>query len=57
MINRIRGVIFDLDGTLLYTLEDIRNSLNHALQVHGFPPLDLERVARPGRPRFEAARH
>jgi phosphoglycolate phosphatase len=44
MINRIRGVIFDLDGTLLYTLEDIRNSLNHALQVHGFPPLDLERV-------------
>lgn len=30
-------VIFDLDGTLLDTLQDIANSCNYALNKHGFP--------------------
>jgi len=30
-------VIFDLDGTLLDTIEDLANSANFALQKHGFP--------------------
>ena len=29
--------IFDLDGTLLYTLDDLTASTNHALRVYGFP--------------------
>jgi phosphoglycolate phosphatase len=32
-----QGVIFDLDGTLLNTLEDIANSANRTLLTHGFP--------------------
>lgn len=30
-------VLFDLDGTLLYTLPDIHLALNHVLELHGFP--------------------
>jgi len=33
----IKGVIFDLDGTLANTLEDIAGSMNRTLKVHGFP--------------------
>lgn len=36
------GVTFDLDGTLLYTLEDIACSANHALAAHGFSRHSLE---------------
>jgi len=32
-----QAVIFDLDGTLLNTLEDIANSANSILLTHGFP--------------------
>src|SRR5690554_4435086 len=32
----IKAVILDLDGTLLDTITDIRNSLNEALQIEGF---------------------
>ncbi|MDE6463947.1 MAG: HAD family hydrolase [Muribaculaceae bacterium] len=30
-------VIFDLDGTLLNTIDDLANATNHALQAHGYP--------------------
>jgi phosphoglycolate phosphatase len=30
-------VIFDMDGTLLNTLEDISDSVNHVLAMYGFP--------------------
>jgi phosphoglycolate phosphatase len=38
----IKGIIFDLDGTLLDTLEDIADSANEALALSGFDvhPLD-----------------
>ena len=31
------GILFDLDGTLLDTLEDLHNAVNHTLQTHGYP--------------------
>lgn len=37
-------VLFDLDGTLLNTLEDIRDSVNHTLAAHGFPERTMEEV-------------
>lgn len=37
-------VIFDLDGTLLNTLEDLRDSVNTALEKYGLPTRTLEEV-------------
>lgn len=39
---RIKAVLFDLDGTLLDTLEDIANSANSALIRHGLPPNEVD---------------
>ncbi len=41
---RYTTVIFDLDGTLLNTLEDIRDSVNHILTKYGFPPRTLDQI-------------
>lgn len=38
----IKLIIFDLDGTLLDTLEDIANACNYALQQCGHPTRNLE---------------
>lgn len=38
------GILFDLDGTLLDTLEDLTDSVNYALGVFGYPPRTLEEV-------------
>jgi len=40
-----QAVVFDLDGTLLDTLEDLCNAVNRVLRKHGFPlhPLDAYR--------------
>ncbi len=35
---RYDAAIFDLDGTLLNTIDDLKNSINHALSVCGYPP-------------------
>jgi phosphoglycolate phosphatase len=37
-------IIFDLDGTLLNTLDDLSDSLNVALISHGYEPRTLEEV-------------
>lgn len=37
-------VIFDLDGTLLYTLEDLHKSVNFALTNHGFPSRTIDEI-------------
>ena len=36
------GILFDLDGTLLDTLEDLADSVNYALEQHGYPQRTLE---------------
>ena len=38
------AVIFDFDGTLLNTLEDLKDSTNYALQKFGFPQRTLDEV-------------
>lgn len=35
-----KAIIFDLDGTLLDTLEDLSNAANRVLERHGFPTHD-----------------
>ncbi len=37
-------VIFDLDGTLLDTLEDLADSVNYALSAYNFPERTIEEV-------------
>ena len=38
------AVIFDLDGTLLNALGDLRAATNHALEVRGLPPHSMEEI-------------
>lgn len=40
----IKGMIFDLDGTTLYTLEDIYNSFNLMLKENGYPEKSIEEI-------------
>ncbi len=39
-------VIFDLDGTLMDTLEDLANAVNEILRKNGYPTRTLEEVRR-----------
>jgi phosphoglycolate phosphatase len=43
---RFKCVIFDLDGTLADTLEDIAAAMNHALETRGLKALSPERYAK-----------
>lgn len=44
MMNNKKCIIFDLDGTLLYTLEDLKNSVNFALNKSGFKERSLDEI-------------
>jgi len=35
---------FDLDGTLLYTLEDLKDSMNFILKAYGYPEKSLDEI-------------
>ena len=37
------AIIFDLDGTLLNTIDDLANSMNIVLEQHGFPVHPIEK--------------
>jgi len=39
-------IIFDLDGTLLDTLEDLRDAVNYALRQKGWPERTLDEIRR-----------
>ena len=38
----LKGIIFDLDGTLLNTLVDLQNATNYALDKQNYPRITLE---------------
>lgn len=38
------GILFDLDGTLLSTLEDLTDAVNHSMRFHGCPERTMEEV-------------
>ena len=40
------GILFDLDGTLLDTLEDLLDATNYALRCHGYPERTLPELRR-----------
>lgn len=40
------GILFDLDGTLLNTLEDLLDATNYALEVCGYPKRTLQELRR-----------
>ena len=40
------GILFDLDGTLLDTLEDLTDAVNYALRRHGYAERTLAEVRR-----------
>lgn len=44
MSKRIKAIIFDLDGTLLDTLQDLAQSVNYALSKFGLPQRSLEEI-------------
>ena len=46
MSGKYKYIVFDLDGTLLDTLDDLRDCLNGALSLHGFPTRTKEEVRR-----------
>lgn len=39
-------VIFDMDGTILNTLEDLKDAMNYILRTHGYPEKTLEECRR-----------
>ena len=41
-MNKFKFVMFDLDGTLLNTLEDLADSVNFALNINSYPVHDYE---------------
>lgn len=41
---KFNTIIFDLDGTLINTLEDLMNSVNFALEKYNFPHRNLEEI-------------
>ena len=44
LLMRYDTVIFDLDGTLLDTLHDLTDGVNHALANFGYPLANREQI-------------
>ena len=42
----MKTLIFDLDGTILDTLVDLKNAVNHGLNFRNLPKKDLEFVRK-----------
>ena len=44
-MKKYKMLIFDMDGTILYTLEDLKNTTNYALNEHGFRNVHWKKYA------------
>ena len=42
----MKTILFDLDGTILDTLEDLKNAVNYALKFYNLPEMSLEFVRK-----------
>lgn len=40
------GILFDLDGTLLNTLDDLMDAVNHTMETFGYPTHSREEIRR-----------
>ena len=45
-MGRYHAILFDMDGTLLDTVTDMQDAVNHVLAAHGLPLRTLEEVRR-----------
>ncbi len=45
-MRKYEAVLFDLDGTLLDTLEDLRDAVNHIMKKYDFPEHSLEEIRK-----------
>ena len=43
---RYKLAVFDMDGTILNTLEDLADSTNYALKANGLPERTIDEVRR-----------
>ena len=43
---KFKGLFLDLDGTILNTIEDIKESVNFSLKLHGIKPRSLEQIRK-----------
>ena len=43
---KYQTILFDMDGTILDTLEDLQSSVNHMREKYGYPPCSLDEVRR-----------
>ncbi len=41
---KYKAVVFDMDGTILYTLKDLQICINHLLNKYGYPERTIEEV-------------
>ena len=41
---KYKTIIFDMDGTILDTIADLRDAVNHTLAMYGYPACDAQRV-------------
>ena len=41
---RYKAVIFDMDGTILDTLDDLAGSVNHSLSLYGYPQRNRDEI-------------
>ena len=43
-MKRYTTIIFDCDGTILNTLDDLKDSMNHILEKHNYPTRSLSEI-------------
>ena len=41
---KYKAILFDMDGTVLDTIDDLRDAVNHTLTLYGYPVCDTQQV-------------